>query len=372
MKSGNKDTATCILCHGVHDIKSIVQPGSSISSFNVPDTCGKCHKYILEEYKQSIHWIYARKGIKTSPVCNDCHSEHSISAINTVNKERKTRKIQEETCFHCHQDPVIARRFGLAGNQPHEYQDSYHGLASVRGGSKAALCVDCHGAHKILPKTHPASTINDENITNTCKKCHTNASEVFSRSYSHKTLSASAQRIEVLVKNIYIILIIVVIGGMLLHNFIIFLFELRKRYKKEKNLSSVQRLTVNEIVQHSLLVVSFVLLAFTGFALKFPGFWLFSWMESASITEAIRQYIHRGAGLSMIILGIYHVLYLMITKRGRSVLVNLLPRLCDIKEAVHNILYYLYLRKKKPEFGRYDYTEKMEYWALGMGNNDYH
>ncbi len=180
-KEGN-GAPNCSSCHGVHDIKSKVQSGSKISSFNIPNTCGKCHKDVTEEYKESIHWIYAKKGAKFSPVCNDCHSEHSIHAVNVANKALEIKKLQEKTCMICHQSEILAERYGLSGAEPKQYQDSYHGLAVVRGDEEAAMCVDCHGAHNILPENFPKSTVNQANVTQTCLKCHDDATNIFAMS----------------------------------------------------------------------------------------------------------------------------------------------------------------------------------------------
>jgi cytochrome b subunit of formate dehydrogenase len=40
------------------------------------------------------------------------------------------------------------------------------------------VCTSCHGAHEILPHTDPASSINRNNVSHTCQKCHTRIEEV--------------------------------------------------------------------------------------------------------------------------------------------------------------------------------------------------
>ncbi|OGU58651.1 MAG: hypothetical protein A2V66_03845 [Ignavibacteria bacterium RBG_13_36_8] len=367
VEAGKLDAATCVTCHGVHDIKNRIMPGSRISSFNVPNTCIHCHKEVTEEYKKSIHWIQAKKGVKEAPVCNDCHSEHDIVAINTIQKKEEIRKIQEETCFKCHQDPIIAIRYGLIGNEARNYQDSYHGLAVMRGDTDAALCIDCHGVHKILPKNYPESTVYKSNIITTCQKCHLDATELFAKSYSHISQTASAKNIEDFVKSLYFWLIIIVIGGMVLHNALIFIYEIRKKRKKGKNEITIPRFTKNEVVQHITLLTSFITLAITGFALKYPVSWWAEGLQIFGMSETVRQNIHRIAAIVMIVLSFYHVLYLIVTRRGRDVLLNLIPKLDDARQAVDNILYYLRINKSKPEFDKYDYTEKAEYWALVWG-----
>jgi len=367
VEEGCMDAANCSLCHGKHDIKNRIQPGSSISSFNVPDTCGQCHEEITREYKESVHWIYAKKGVKQAPVCNDCHSEHATHAINTLHEEEEVRKIQEETCHRCHSNPLMAKKFNTTGEQSLNYQDSYHGLAVMRGDLDAATCIDCHGVHKILPKLHPQSSIHVDNVKETCKACHEKASDLFSMSYSHKTESAKAFAVETWVRRIYIWLISLVIGGMLVHNGIIFIAEMRRRRSREKKRPVLTRLSINEVTQHAFLVTSFVLLAITGFLLKYPDSWWAGGLAKLGMTESARQMIHRVAAVVIMVLGFYHVIYLIFTARGRRLLGQILPRLRDIGEVWTTLRYYLRSGRKAPQSERFDYTEKAEYWALIWG-----
>lgn len=356
------DGATCTSCHGVHNIKNRMQPGSTISAFEIPNTCGKCHGEIVEEYQKSIHWIKAKKGVRMAPICTDCHSEHDIRSItHSKNKRSEIKKIQEKTCIQCHQNPNIS------GSQVLNYQDSYHGLAVMRGDKDAAMCVDCHSVHKILPASDEESTVNKHNVTNTCQKCHKNASNVFSQSYSHKTQSQKDATIENWVRTIYVWLIILVIGGMVLHNILIFYREIKQKREKEKKAIRVPRFTKNEVVQHWLLLTSFILLAITGFALKYPKSDWVQLLISIGITEPVRQIIHKSSAVVLITLSLYHVLYLLFTERGREVIVKMFPTITDIRQAVQFVFYYLKLSKDKPEFDKYDYTEKAEYWALIWG-----
>jgi cytochrome b subunit of formate dehydrogenase len=364
---GSKDAPTCVTCHGVHNIKNAVQPGSKISAFGVPQTCGQCHKQIENDYEESIHWIRAKKGVRQAPVCNDCHNEHDIHNVNGTDKKTASKILQQKTCMICHEDPRIANKFGVSGDQVKEYADSYHGLAVMRGDKDAAMCVDCHSVHKILPKDNPESSVNISNVTATCKKCHPYATDTFAQSYSHKAATNTASKIEDIVASIYFWIIVSVIGGMILHNLLILIYEIRKKRRHEKGEISIPRFTKNEVFQHLLLLTSFITLAITGFALKFHSSWWAELLHSLGLSETARQYIHRTAAVIMIAVGVYHIIYLIFTARGRDVLKNLIPKFSDVVEARDNILYYLKLKKQKPKFDAYDYTEKAEYWALIWG-----
>lgn len=364
--NGKNNGPSCSVCHGVHNIKNKVQPDSKISAFNEPEMCGQCHKEIAEDFKKSIHWIRAKKGFRESPVCSNCHNEHSISPV-SINNREEMKKLQDQTCIVCHENPMIAKRFGHDGDQAKLYQDSYHGLAVLRGDKDAAMCVDCHNVHNILPKSHPASSVSEQNVTATCQKCHPGATAVFSQSYSHKTQDKEASKIENIVANLYFWLIVSVIGGMILHNLLIFFYELKKKRRRHENEITIPRFTKNEVIQHLLLLTSFIILAITGFALKYSESWWAEMLRAFGMNETVRQYTHRVCAVIMIVTGIYHVGYLLFTARGRDVLFNLLPKFSDLLEARDNILYYLRIKKEKPHFDKYDYTEKAEYWALIWG-----
>lgn len=364
---GDKKSASCKTCHGTHNIKNRIQFGSKIAAVNLPNTCEECHKEITDDYKKSIHWIAVRKGVRMAPTCNDCHSEHGIQSVNAAGNRAESRKIQDNTCLSCHQNLLLSQRYGMEGMNVKSYQDSYHGLASKHGSDKAALCVDCHNVHKILPNTHAESSTNKQNLVATCKKCHPKATETFANSYSHSTKDNNAAKVENIVETIYIWLIVVVIGWMLIHNILIFIHELKARYAKSKNEIRIPRFTKNELIQHTLLLSSFIILALTGFQLKFPDSVYGEIMYSIGFNEIIRQWIHRGSAVVMIGLSIYHVVYLLITSRGRDVLIGLFPRMSDLTQLVHTMLYYTGLRKKHPEYDNYNYIEKMEYWALIWG-----
>ena len=69
----------------------------------------------------------------------------------------------------------------------------------------------------------------------------------------------------------------------------------------------------------------------------------------------------------MTLVGIYHVFYLIATRSGRRTFRQMLPRLSDLREAVHTVNYNLGIRKEKPHPAHFDYAEKVEYWALVWG-----
>lgn len=127
------------------------------------------------------------------------------------------------------------------------------------------------------------------------------------------------------------------------------------------------RWNLNERVQHWVLAVSFILLVITGFALKYPQAW---WMKPIAGVEWIfnlRGLLHRISGAVFLLLGVYHLYYMVGTDRGRQLTSAFRPRMKDMRDLSQNILYNLGLRKQPPQFAHFSYMEKIEYLALIWG-----
>jgi cytochrome b subunit of formate dehydrogenase len=164
------------------------------------------------------------------------------------------------------------------------------------------------------------------------------------------------------IRKFYLGMIFAVIGGMLLHNFIIWRSKLLARRKEENRF--VTRMPLRFRWQHAALLTSFFILVLTGFALKFPDSWFASML---SLGERMRQLLHRMAAVVLISVSVYHAFDVLFTREGRRLVFDLFPTLDDIRGAWQNLSYYLGISKQKPEFPRFNYAEKAEYWALVWG-----
>jgi len=105
-------------------------------------------------------------------------------------------------------------------------------------------------------------------------------------------------------------------------------------------------------------------LAITGFALKFPDSWVAALMGSS---EPFRRWSHRGAGIVLLLVGAYHLVYLLRSKDGRQLVLDLFPVKKDLADVGTAVRYLTGLSPAKPKIGRFGYAEKMEYWAVIWG-----
>jgi formate dehydrogenase gamma subunit len=359
--------ASCADCHGVHGLKGPADPSSRINRMNVAGTCGRCHPDVELEYERSIHGRALKIGVMDSPTCIDCHGEHLILSPADPDAKTYAARLAAETCGPCHSDPVIIAKYNLEGDVVGSYVDSYHGWATRRGGEEAATCVSCHTAHSVLPAEDPASTIHPANAAATCGRCHDNVDERFVASYSHESASIATNPIIVVIRRIYIWLIVVIIGAMVLHNLVIMNYYVIERRREEENSTRVLRLDRAQVLQHLLTTLSFILLVITGFALRFPEAWWVERLTAVGMTEGVRRDLHRIFAVVLIFTAIYHLLYIVLTRRGKEEIRSILPAWQDIKDLFRNIRYHTWRSRQQVEFGRYGYPQKVEYWALVWG-----
>lgn len=373
-RSKNPHAAVCNDCHQSHRLRRATDPTSSIYRTNIPATCGRCHAAEAQAYRGGIHGIALRAGVTASPVCTDCHGEHLIRGPHDLDSPVASAGVTE-TCSRCHEATGIRETYGLPAGRLSSYRDSFHGLAA-RGGSPAvANCASCHGTHEILPSSDPRSAISKQRLPVTCGKCHPGAGTRFAMGPVHVVMATPDQPVLYWARWVYLWLIGMTIGFMLLHNGLDFGRKVargwrehmgRLRPRHEAALRWFERMTSAERIQHALLAVSFFVLVYTGFALKFPEAWPFAWFARLEHGYRWRSGIHRWAAVVMIAVSLYHVAWLF-TRRGRGVLLAMVPRFQDAVDLVTGMLHLLGLRPEPPRFDRFGYIEKMEYWALIWG-----
>jgi predicted CXXCH cytochrome family protein len=375
---GKAKAANCVDCHGSHETAGALAAGSRVNLQNIQATCARCHEKEAREYQVSAHAGALRKGSKDAPVCTTCHGEHQILRPTDVNAAVSARNVSGEVCGACHASVKLSARYGLATDRFETFADSYHGLAT-RGGSVVAVnCSSCHGAHAVRPSTDPLSPINKAHLAQTCGQCHVGANTRFASAPVHVTAAPHGQEPLVYwIATLYVWLIVVVIGGMLLHNGLDFVRKVRRKIAIQKGIVVEEhlphrlylRMTVCERLQHATMVLSFAALVVTGFMVQFPdAWWVLHIRHGIRHLFEYRSNIHRIAGVVMLLGGVWHIAYLLFTRRGRELFRDLLPRPKDSTDAVGVLRHNLGLSPDKPKFGRFSYIEKTEYWAMMWGS----
>ncbi len=95
---------TCDRCHGGDPASEIKEkahvgiersssPNSTVFYRNVPETCGKCHKAELNEFKGSKHF-QRLEALERAPTCDTCHLPHEFKVLNVSDFSN--------LCSNCH------------------------------------------------------------------------------------------------------------------------------------------------------------------------------------------------------------------------------------------------------------------------------
>jgi len=363
-----KDAATCADCHGIHGILPARDMRSRVSHWNVAETCGTCHKEIAKTFLESVHGQAIKAGVQDAPDCTDCHGEHLILESKNPASPVNGAHVSADTCGRCHGDARLARRYDLPADRVPSYAESFHGLAKREGSLTAANCASCHGIHNIFRSNDPRSTVNAANLAKTCGQCHSGVNEKFAIGPVHvQTSTGPAHPVVRWIRTIYWVLIPLTLGFMVFHNLLDLVAKTRRHRSLVRSGQQVIRMNLWFRIAHWGVMLSFPTLVFTGFALKYPESWWASPFVLWGKHEAFRGQLHRAAAIVLIAATLYHFVHLAVNKRDRLFLRAMLPKWKDATDLVGVLLYNLGARKEEPQFAKFNYAEKLEYWAFLWG-----
>ena len=366
--AGGKDTAaSCNDCHSAGGSSHrMLPPGdkdSPINFFNISKTCGRCHSAIQEEFEYGIHGQLVARGEVDAPTCTHCHGEHGILATSDPRSPVSPFRVAEATCTPCHESANLNDKYELPSGRLQSYVDSYHGLKSRAGDKTVANCASCHGAHAILPSNDPRSSVATANLIQTCGHCHSGMSpEKAAKTRIHSAEGGHRTGVAYVVKVVYQLLIFLVIGGMAAYCLLDYIKQISRVLAKKQ----VRRMEADEVVQHTLLAISFTVLVITGFSLRYYDAWWAKLIFGREGGAQVRGLIHRSAAVVMIVGAFWHLGYLL-TYKGRVFLRDMAPTLNDAKQALGMVMYNLGKRETPPAMRRFSFVEKAEYWALIWG-----
>jgi formate dehydrogenase gamma subunit len=363
-----KNAATCSDCHGSHAIFAGRDSRARINHWNVVGTCAQCHQEIARQFNESVHGEALKIGVRDAPDCTNCHGEHLIldpsnpaSALNAAN-------VSAQTCGRCHADTRLARLYDLPADRVPSYADSYHGLALREGSLTAANCASCHGVHAILRSSDPRSTVNAANLRKTCGQCHQGIGEKLAIGPVHvRTTTGAAHPVVQWIRGVYLVLIPLTLGFMVLHNLLDLLAKMSRRRPREESAQRVLRMNLWFRIAHWGVMLSFPTLVFTGFALKYPDSWWSAPFLLWGKQDAFRGLLHRTAAVVLLAATLYHLVHLAVHRRDRAFLLAMLPKWKDVTDLLDVVRYNLHVRKEEPQFGKFNYAEKLEYWAFLWG-----
>lgn len=192
---GFKEAATCIDCHGIHNIMKSDSAGSSIYKTRVPQLCRKCHMTITQEFLTTAHGIALTQGNKDAPACLTCHNEHYANKVPEYNAQNfKNSYLDPDIliknkmiyCAVCHSNDEFQKRNNLKA-----FDDAHSFLPNRDLYMKDVRCVECHSSnssagmpHHILPQSKAIKN---------CMECHKDDNWLLTRLSKHEKTKAKRE-----------------------------------------------------------------------------------------------------------------------------------------------------------------------------------
>ena len=210
LRDGQIEAAVCTDCHGSSHDAAVPHDVA------IAQTCGDCHSTIYKEYENSIHGAaLIDEGNTDVPTCIDCHGVHDINDPTTA----AARARSPELCAECHANEELMAEYDISTEVFDTYVADFHGTTVMLFdyehddvAPNTAVCYDCHGVHDIKAVDDPNAGIR-ENLTETCRTCHPDASDNFADSWtSHYQPSLEHNPLIYLVELFYKIIIPATLG----------------------------------------------------------------------------------------------------------------------------------------------------------------
>lgn len=128
-----------------------------------------------------------------------------------------------------------------------------------------------------------------------------------------------------------------------------------------------QRFHWTQRLEHLVLLSSFTVLALTGLPQKYSDTaWAHAIADFFGGVQMLRE-IHHFSAIVMVLASIFHLVAVAYRVFVLRTPLYMWLRWKDLRDLVHIIGYNLGLAKTHPQYDRYNFAEKLEYWALLWG-----
>jgi len=374
---GVEDPPTCDKCHDFVADPPLAQAGALMAQ-----RCGSCHEDELERMKAGGHGGFmGGEGAGDLPSCLTCHTTHADMA------EAKSRLeiAAAIECMKCHGESSLAVRYGLPSLVKRSYTDDFHGATiqfleaqgGAMGDKDVMVCSDCHGAHDV-------ATLDDEAVAEVCLRCHESGDDRLAGAWlGHEAAGPRNQPIIWLVRLFYYVLIPFMLTGLTL-NILFHLIDQRRKGARVMQTEGVQRIinffkgakrqpeeTVvrfsrTDRFEHLASAFTFIALVVTGLPQTRPDLPIARAIIGGLGGIWTTRWIHRIIGVIFVLLMVTHVSRAVATALRRHRLPVMVPTRKDFEDVLRTFRHYLF-REPMPRVGKFDFSEKFEYWGLFLG-----
>jgi formate dehydrogenase subunit gamma len=146
------------------------------------------------------------------------------------------------------------------------------------------------------------------------------------------------------------------------------------KYVESDPMGDLPRYSVHIVIQHLLVVTSFLVLAATGLPVYFSDQFWAPYIVSVFGGADTARLVHRIAAFTMIFACAYHIVTIVggtvskVINREFDYKRTMIPRLKDLTDLYQDIKYFLRLSPYRPKMEKFMYKQKMHYYAIIWGN----
>lgn len=374
---GVEEQPTCFACHDFAADPALAQAGPAMAQ-----RCGVCHEEALGQLHSGGHGAFADpEHLGDLPSCLSCHQTHA-DMQEAADRLLVTSSI---ACMQCHGTSGLAVKYGLPSLVKRSYVDDFHGATlqflmsegGVMGDNPVMICSDCHGSHDV-------STLAQEDVAEVCLRCHQEGESRLAGAWlGHAAPGPRNQPVIWLVRLFYYFLIPFMLTGLTLN----ILFHLRDQRRKGARVmrtegmrrlmarlrgeklepqATVERFTRTERFEHLASAFIFIALVVTGLPQTRPDLGVAHAVIGALGGIWNTRLIHRILGVLFILLMVTHVTRAVMRAIRTHRLPVMIPDRKDFEDVLQTFRHYLF-REPLPRVGKFDFSEKFEYWGLFLG-----
>jgi cytochrome b subunit of formate dehydrogenase len=239
------------------------------------------------------------------------------------------------------------------------------------------ICSDCHGAHQVGWKQSDV-------IADVCLRCHEKGDERLAGAWlGHAPVGPDNQILIWAVKSFYYFLIPFMLTGLFL-NIVFHLIDQRRdgarvmrtegmrrilaRLRREKlpKPETVTRFSPVERLEHLGSMLTFLTLVITGLPQTRPDLGAARAIIDFFGGIGSTRIIHRTAGVLFVALMLAHVTRAVVKAVREHRLPAMVPTRKDFEDVLQTFRHYLF-GAPRPRVGKFDFSEKFEYWGLFLG-----
>jgi thiosulfate reductase cytochrome b subunit len=338
LQSVHGRTVLCTGCHpGIEDHPHPALRTTTLLAYRSDQalSCKRCHYKHYTRVVDSIHYRELRRGNIKAPSCVNCHGAHG------TRKADSPRLVFNKRCAQCHSEILQL------------YARSVHGKSLTTFGTiDVPRCTDCHGAHDIHDPRHQLDRLRVHQL---CANCHGASNALYAKG------AGTPKRPIATCVDCHGIDEIMPFSG-----------HAESKAIKSRLLKRCQACHQGATPRFTdawlfhLAIMTFVTLVLTGFPQSLQGAFSAGLIDWFGGLDKVRT-IHRVAGIVFTAHALIHVLAIVIGVATKRMQLSLLAGPQDLRDAWHNLSFYLGAQAEPPHFPKFDYRQKFEYLGMVLG-----